>query len=219
MRLDHLGAQGWLDEEGGAAAYSRELALCQATAFGPVSAGSDRLGAGGPARCVGGAATRAVRQVRYPTHNENRIDLALFPNGIPVSTVELKTDNTQNIDNAASRYKTDRRPKAAGQGPEPLLCLPSGALVHFALSNRDVRITTSLEGPRIQFLPFDQGSDPGGPDRGAGNPVMEGHHTFSPIPASRATSARPSRAPTTRSRWWPTNFRPVSTSRRSAART
>jgi len=38
-------------------------------------------------------------------------------------------------------------------------------------------MTTRLEGPRTQFLPFNQGSDPGGPDCGAGNPVMAGHRT------------------------------------------
>ena len=37
---------------------------------------------------------RVVRQVRYSLHNENSIDLVLFLNGIPVATVELKTDNT-----------------------------------------------------------------------------------------------------------------------------
>ena len=43
---------------------------------------------------------RVVRQVHYSTYNENSIDLVLFLNGIPVATVELKTDNTQSIDDA-----------------------------------------------------------------------------------------------------------------------
>ena len=38
---------------------------------------------------------RVVRQVRYSVHNENAIDLVFFLNGIPVATVELKTDFTQ----------------------------------------------------------------------------------------------------------------------------
>lgn len=38
---------------------------------------------------------RVVRQVHYSLHNENCIDLVLFLNGIPVATVELKTDFTQ----------------------------------------------------------------------------------------------------------------------------
>jgi len=120
---------------------------------------------------------RVVRQVRYSSRNENCLDLVLFLNGIPVATVELKTDNTQSIADAVWQYKTDRLPRAAGQAPEPLLSFPSGALVHFAVSNREVQMTTLLEGPRTQFLPFNQGSDPGGADCGAGNPVMAGHRT------------------------------------------
>ena len=37
---------------------------------------------------------RVVRQVRYSLHCENSIDLVLFLNGLPVATVELKTDFT-----------------------------------------------------------------------------------------------------------------------------
>jgi type I restriction enzyme R subunit len=120
---------------------------------------------------------RVVRQVRYSTRNQNCLDLVLFVNGIPVATVELKTDHTQRIEDAIWQYKTDRDPRPVGQAPEPLLSFPSGALVHFAVSNREVQMTTRLEGPRTQFLPFNQGSDPGGPDCGAGNPVMAGHRT------------------------------------------
>jgi len=54
----------------------------------------------------------------------------LVLNGIPVATAELKTDNTQTIADAVWQYKTDRNPRPAGQAPEPLLCFPSGALVH-----------------------------------------------------------------------------------------
>lgn len=77
---------------------------------------------------------RVVRQVKYSLHNENCIDLVLFLNGIPVATVELKTDNTQSIEDAIYQYKKDRNPKPAGQSSEPLLTFPSGALVHFAVS-------------------------------------------------------------------------------------
>jgi type I restriction enzyme R subunit len=120
---------------------------------------------------------RVVRQVRYSSRNENCLDLVLLLNGIPVATAELKTDNTQSIADAIWQYKTDRHPRTAGQPSEPLLSFPSGALVHFAVSNREVQITTRLEGPRTQFLPFNRGSDPGGPNCGAGNPVIEGHRT------------------------------------------
>src|SRR6185503_3636523 len=99
-------------------------------------------------------------------HNENSLDLVLFLNGVPVATVELKTDFTQGIGDAIDQYRFDRLPRPKGQNPEPLLAFPSGALVHFAVSNREVAMTTKLEGPASRFLPFNQGDD-----GAAGNPV------------------------------------------------
>jgi type I restriction enzyme R subunit len=117
---------------------------------------------------------RVVRQVRYSLHNENAIDLVLFLNGVPVATVELKTDFTQSIDDAIDQYRFDRHPTPKGQGPEPLLSFPRGALVHFAVSNREVHMVTKLAGPATTFLPFNQGDN-----GGAGNPVNPagGHRT------------------------------------------
>jgi type I restriction enzyme R subunit len=116
---------------------------------------------------------RVVRQVRYSVYNENCLDLVLFLNGIPVATAELKTDFTQTVDDAIDQYRFDRLPVSKGQGAEPLLSFPRGALVHFAVSNSAVHMTTRLAGPATSFLPFNQG------DQGAaGNPVNpEGHPT------------------------------------------
>lgn len=118
---------------------------------------------------------RVIRQVRYSLHNENAIDLVFFLNGIPVATVELKTDFTQSIDDAVDQYRFDRLPRPKGQSTsEPLLSFPNGALVHFAVSNMEVRMTTRLEGAKTHFLPFNRG------DHGAaGNPPNEkgGHRT------------------------------------------
>ncbi|BCG69373.1 hypothetical protein MesoLj113a_05310 [Mesorhizobium sp. 113-1-2] len=116
---------------------------------------------------------RVVRQVRYSLANENAIDLVLFLNGLPVATVELKTDFTQSITDAVDQYKFDRLPNPKGQAPEPLLTFPSGALVHFAASNAEVMMTTRLEGPQTRFLPFNRGND-----GGKGNPPnANGHPT------------------------------------------
>ncbi|SKA04847.1 type I restriction enzyme, R subunit [Enhydrobacter aerosaccus] len=117
---------------------------------------------------------RVVRQVRYSQHNENSIDLVLFLNGLPVATAELKTDFTQSIDDAVDQYRFDRLPRPKGQTPEPLLSFPSGALVHFAVSNAEVRMVTRLDGPGTMFLPFNRGNE-----GGAGNPVNPkgGHRT------------------------------------------
>ena len=118
---------------------------------------------------------RVIRQVRYSLHNENAIDLVFFLNGIPVATVELKTDFTQSVDDAVDQYRFDRLPRPKGQSAsEPLLLFPNGALVHFAVSNMEARMTTRLEGAKTHFLPFNRGNN-----GAAGNPPNEkgGHRT------------------------------------------
>ena len=107
---------------------------------------------------------RVIRQVRYSTQNENSIDLVLFLNGLPVATLELKSDFTQSVQDAIDQYRYDRFPKTAGK-TEPLLSFPQGALVHFAVSHSEVHMTTKLEGKSTKFLPFNQGDD-----GGKGNP-------------------------------------------------
>ncbi|WP_085026019.1 type I restriction endonuclease subunit R [Ensifer aridi] len=114
---------------------------------------------------------RVVRQVRYSNNNENCIDLVLFLNGLPVSTVELKTDFTQSVQDAVDQYRFDRHPSPKGQSPEPLLSFPSGALVHFAVSNAEVMMATKLEGAETRFLPFNKGNE-----GGKGNPPNPNGH-------------------------------------------
>lgn len=116
---------------------------------------------------------RVIRQVHYSQSNENSIDLVLFLNGLPVATCELKTDFTQSVQDAADQYRFDRNPRPKGQAPEPLLTFPSGALVHFAVSNSEVQMTTHLTGASTRFLPFNKGNQ-----GGAGNPPnLKGHPT------------------------------------------
>ena len=120
---------------------------------------------------------RAVRQVRYSVQNENCIDLVLFLNGVPVATVELKTDFTQSVGDAIDQYRYDRDPHPKGKSPEPLLSFPRGALVHFAVSNTEVHMVTRLDGAATVFLPFNQGEAGAGRSGGAGNPPNpEGGH-------------------------------------------
>ncbi|MFI8592319.1 type I restriction endonuclease subunit R [Dietzia maris] len=104
---------------------------------------------------------RVMRQVHYSTTAPKKsIDLVFFVNGIPVATAELKTDFTQSVEHAIAQYKKDRLPKG-----EPLLGFATRALVHFAVSNKEVHTTTRLAGKNTVFLPFNRGN--GGH---AGNP-------------------------------------------------
>jgi type I restriction enzyme R subunit len=77
---------------------------------------------------------------------------------------------TRSINTASTAI---RDPKGQGAA-EPLLSFPNGALVHFAVSNMAVMMTTQLNGGVTKFLPFNRG------DKGAaGNPANEkgGHRT------------------------------------------
>lgn len=99
-----------------------------------------------------------------------RIDLVLFINGLPVATLELKSEFKQAVQNAITQYKKTRLPKdPATNKPEPLLTFKRGALVHFAVSQFDVYMATRLAGDDTVFLPFNKGTQAGG----AGNEIPE----------------------------------------------
>jgi len=132
---------------------------------------------------------RVVPELKYSPHvkyakeadakssKDWRIDLVLFINGIPVATVELKSEFKQSAGRAIHQYRTDRLPKDPVTGkPEPLLTFKRGALVHFAVSQFEVAMCTHLAGMNSAFLPFNKGTQ----DGGAGNDVpADGSHPTS----------------------------------------
>ena len=104
-----------------------------------------------------------------------RIDLVLFLNGIPIVTMELKSEFKQAVESAIRQYKNTRLPKdPATNKPEPLLTFKRGALVHFAVSQYEVYMATRLAGAATRFLPFNRGSK----DGGAGNEPAEDIHSY-----------------------------------------
>jgi type I restriction enzyme R subunit len=113
----------------------------------------------------------AVRQLHYSLNNENSIDMVMFVNGIPVATVELKTDLTQSVKDAITQYKTARLPRdKKTKELEALLQFKTRALVHFAVSSDEVFMATKLAGEETFFLPFNLGKPDGMGGAGAGNP-------------------------------------------------
>lgn len=101
-----------------------------------------------------------TRQLRYSREETQRaLDLALFINGLPLATFELKNSLTkQTVDDAVEQYKRDRDPR------EKLFEFGRCA-VHFAVDDHEVRFCTHLKGKASWFLPFNQGWNDG-----AGNP-------------------------------------------------
>jgi type I restriction enzyme, R subunit len=102
-----------------------------------------------------------MRQVKYSSKNNNAIDIVTFVNGIPVVTMEVKNLLTkQNFKHAETQYRKDRAPSG-----EPLLTFKRGAIVHFAVDQDNVSMTTRLMNGKTRFLPFNRGRN-----GGAGNP-------------------------------------------------
>lgn len=106
-----------------------------------------------------------LRQLHYKPGANLSLDLALFLNGLPIFTAELKNNFTgQNAQHAISQYRKDRDPK------EPLFKF-GRCLAHFAVDPDLVYVTTSLQGDKTFFLPFNKGKY-----GGAGNPPE--HNNF-----------------------------------------
>ena len=101
-----------------------------------------------------------TRQLRYSRDETQRaLDIALFINGLPVVTFELKNNLTkQTVDDAVWQYKKDRNPH------EKLFAL-GRCIAHFAVDEAEVRFCTHLRGKSSWFLPFNRGWNDG-----AGNP-------------------------------------------------
>jgi type I restriction enzyme R subunit len=101
-----------------------------------------------------------TRQLRYSRDETQRaLDIALFINGLPIASFELKNNLTkQTADDAGKQFKRDRDPR------EKLFEF-GRCVVHFAVDESEVRFCTQLKGNASWFLPFNQGWNDG-----AGNP-------------------------------------------------
>lgn len=106
---------------------------------------------------------RVYRQIYYSTKNKNSVDVVLALNGIPVATLELKNQFTgQDVGNALKQYSTTRDNK------ELLFAFKKRTLVHFAVDQDEVFMTTKLDGSKTYWLPFNKGAN-----NGKGNPKNE----------------------------------------------
>ncbi len=105
-----------------------------------------------------------TRQLRYSKdETQLSLDLAIFINGLPVATFELKNRLTkQTVEDAIQQYRRDRDPKE-------LLFQFGRCMVHFAVDDQEVRMCTHLKGKDSWFLPFNIGWNDG-----AGNPPNPG---------------------------------------------
>ncbi|WP_431061623.1 type I restriction endonuclease subunit R [Methanobacterium sp.] len=82
--------------------------------------------------------------------NGNRLDLVIFINGLPIMTIELKDTFSQGVEKAMKQYREDRSAK------EPIF---KRCLVHFAISDEKIYMSTKLEEADTRFLPFNKDLD------------------------------------------------------------
>lgn len=103
-----------------------------------------------------------VRQMKYSTSwddKDNRLDLCILLNGLPLMTLELKNEGTnQNYGHGIYQYRFHR---------SPVNRMLRNCLVHFVMDNSFVFMTTKLNGEQTRFLPFNQDST---------NPPIEGEY-------------------------------------------
>ena len=97
-----------------------------------------------------------TRQLRYSRDETQRaLDIALFINGLPVITFELKNNLTkQTVEDAVWQYRKSRNPR------EKLFEL-GRCVAHFALDETEVQFCTHLRGKASWFLPFNRGWNDG----------------------------------------------------------
>lgn len=99
-----------------------------------------------------------TRQLRYSNEETTRsLDLAVFLNGLPIFTFELKnTITSQTVNDAIQQYKLDR--------PVSERLFKHGVCIaHFAVDDQAIHFTTKLAGIHTTFLPFNKGhNDAGG---------------------------------------------------------
>jgi len=95
-----------------------------------------------------------TRQLYYGADHSKSLDIVLFLNGLPVITAELKNPlSGQTVEDAKRQYKKDRDAR------ELIFDFTKRSLVHFAVDQDRVFMTTRLSGDKTWFLPFNLGDD------------------------------------------------------------
>lgn len=99
-----------------------------------------------------------MRQVPYSAQSTETVDMAVFINGLPFATMELKNEWTgQSTYHAKQQYRNRDNAQALFQ--------PARTLVHFAVDSQEAYMTTKVCGNSTFFLPFNRGNN-----HGKGNP-------------------------------------------------
>ncbi|MDW2933689.1 type I restriction endonuclease subunit R [Mesomycoplasma ovipneumoniae] len=107
-----------------------------------------------------------TNQLTYSDKNKGlELDLAIFVNGLPIITMELKSRASSSgwaYKDAEDQYINDRDPK------ESLFSFKR-CIAHFAVDENFITFATKLDGKNTRFMPFNKGTTLGG----SGNPIND----------------------------------------------
>ncbi len=107
-----------------------------------------------------------TNQLTYSDKNKGlELDLAIFVNGLPIITMELKSRASSTgwtYKDAEEQYKNDRDSK------ETLFSFKR-CIAHFAVDENFITFATKLDGKNTRFMPFNKGTTVGG----SGNPIND----------------------------------------------
>ena len=91
-----------------------------------------------------------IRQLHFSQITNESVDIAIFVNGFPIATTELKDQfSKQTIENAKQQYMNRNT-------NERIFEFKKGALVHFAVDYDNIEMTTRLKNQDTVFLPFNK---------------------------------------------------------------
>jgi type I restriction enzyme, R subunit len=108
-----------------------------------------------------------IREAKIDHHKPGLVDILLCVNGLPLATAEVKNLETeQTYKNAEKQYRETRHPEAR------LLEFKKRTLVHFAIDQHNISMTTELNWGKTKFRPYNQGRNDG-----AGNPDNKPYRT------------------------------------------
>lgn len=99
------------------------------------------------------------------TEFNERLDMLISVNGIPVITIELKNQMSATgwtVQDAMNQYRFERNPQGK------LFDFKKRTLVHFAVDTDEIYMTAKLNGESTHFLPFNRGFNDG-----KGNPPVQ----------------------------------------------
>ncbi|MHA0298470.1 type I restriction endonuclease subunit R [Mesomycoplasma ovipneumoniae] len=107
-----------------------------------------------------------TNQLTYSDKNKGlELDLAIFVNGLPIITMELKSRASSTgwaYKDAEDQYINNRDPK------ETLFSFKR-CIAHFAVDENFITFATKLDGKNTRFMPFNKGTTLGG----SGNPIND----------------------------------------------